>query len=69
MHKTWCTFQSINMSLVKAIHPIGHNCRSEKDKTCDLYLKDEEGNIIKGGLYKEKYKNLYLIEQVFLEKG
>jgi hypothetical protein len=32
-------------------------------------LKDEEGNIIKGGFYKEKYKDLYLIEETLQKKG
>jgi hypothetical protein len=46
----------------------------KKTRTVTYILKDEEGNIIKGGFYKEellktKYKDLYLIEEVIKKKG
>jgi hypothetical protein len=46
----------------------------KKTRPVTYILKDEEGNIIKGGFYKEellktKYKDLYLIEQVPKKKG
>jgi hypothetical protein len=46
----------------------------KKTRPVTYILKDEEGNIIKGGFYKEellktKYKDLYLIEEVLQKKG
>jgi hypothetical protein len=45
----------------------------KKTRLVTYILKDEEGNIIKSGFYKEelvktKYKDLYLIEQVLQKK-
>jgi hypothetical protein len=41
----------------------------KKTRPVTYILKDEEGNIIKGGFYKEEYKDLYLIEEELQKKG